>query len=367
MSERLKQLSDAGVSIWLDDLSRDRLRSGNLQRMIEERHVVGVTTNPSIFAKALSQGDDYSAQLRELKAGGASLQEVVTTLTSDDVREACDLLAGTYRSSGGFDGRVSIEVDPRLAHETDTTVDQARQLHALVDRENLLVKIPATDAGLPAITQTIAAGISVNVTLIFSVERYTQVLEAWLAGLEQAHADGRDLTGVHSVASVFVSRTDTAVDTRLEEIGTEAASELRGQAAIAVARLCFEAYEQVMASERWKRLEAAGANPQRPLWASTSTKDPSYRDTMYVEQLVTRGTVNTMPEETLLAFADHGEVHGDTVRGTYDEARNTLDAVEAAGVNLVDVFRQLEAEGVQKFITPWEGLLETMKEQLAQA
>ncbi len=364
MNDRLKKLSDAGVSIWLDDFSRERLTSGSLQELIDEFHVVGVTTNPSIFAKAMSSGDAYTAQLRELKEAGASLEEVVTTLTTDDVRDACDLFTGLYTSTDGVDGRVSIEVDPRLAHETQPTIDEARHLRDVVDRPNVLVKIPATTEGLPAITETIASGISVNVTLIFSVASYRDVLDAWLTGLEKAHDEGVDLTDIQSVASVFVSRTDVEVDKRLDAIGTPEAEDLKGKAALAVARLCHEAYQDVIASERWRTLAGYGARPQRPLWASTGTKDPSYRDTLYIEELVTRGTVNTMPENTLEAFADHGEVRGDTVRGTYDESRQVLEAVEAQGVDFDDVFDVLGKEGVTKFIEPWEELMTTMQEQL---
>lgn len=364
MNDRLKELSDAGVSIWLDDFSRERLTSGSLQELIDESHVVGVTTNPSIFAKAMSSGDAYTAQLRELKASGASLDEVVTTLTTDDVRDACDLFTDLYTETGGVNGRVSIEVDPRLAHETQPTVEEARRLHDLVDRPNVLLKIPATTEGLPAITATIAAGISVNVTLIFSVASYVDVLEAWMAGLEQAHEKGVDLTDIHSVASVFVSRTDVEVDKRLDAMDDPAASGMKGKAALAVARLCHEAYVSVIASERWQRLAGYGARPQRPLWASTGTKDPSYKDTLYIEELVTDGTVNTMPEGTMQAFADHGEVRGDTVLGTYAASRQVLQSVEVLGVDLADVFDVLGKEGVTKFIEPWEDLMTTLQAQL---
>lgn len=364
MTDRLKALSDAGVSIWLDDFSRERLNSGSLQELIDGSHVVGVTTNPAIFAKAMSAGDAYTGQLRELKAAGTSLDDVVTTLTTDDVRAACDLLTDIFRATDGADGRVSIEVDPRLAHETQPSIDQAQTLHGIVDRPNVHLKIPATDEGLPAITAALAAGISINVTLIFSVERYTQVLDAWMTGLEQAHAKGLDLSTIHSVASVFVSRTDVEVDKRLDALGSPDASKLRGTTAVAVARLCHEAYEQMLRTDRWTALAAHGAQPQRPLWASTGTKDPSLRDTLYIEELITANTVNTMPENTLQAFADHGEVRGDTVSGTYDESRRVLDAVEAAGIDMADVFAVLEREGVAKFIEPWEDLMTTLQDQL---
>lgn len=365
MTDRLKELSQAGVSIWLDDLSRERLESGNLAELTRTHSVVGVTSNPSIFAKALSDGDAYTEQLRGLKAAGETdPEDVITTLTTDDIRDACDLFRPIHDATNGFDGRVSLEVDPRLAHDLDGTVAQARTLHALVDRENLHIKIPATDAGLEAITATIAAGISVNVTLIFSVERYEQVLDAYLTGLEQAQRDGVDLSKIHSVASIFVSRNDVEVDKRLEAIGTDDALALRGKAALAISWLSHEAYAKVTASERWQSLAAAGANVQRPLWASTGTKNKAYSDVLYVEELVTTGVVNTMPEGTLQAFADHGETRGDTVVGRYAEGRRILDAVRAAGVDLDDVTATVESEGVQKFIDPWVELIATMQQQL---
>ncbi|MGV8847297.1 transaldolase [Tessaracoccus sp.] len=364
MTDRLKELSDAGVSIWLDDFSRERLDSGSLQQLIDTSHVVGVTTNPSIFAKAMSAGDAYTSQLRDLKGSGTELADVVTTLTTDDVRAACDLFTPLFLSTEGRDGRVSIEVDPRLAHETQKSVEEAHRLKGIVDRPNVLVKIPATPEGLPVIAATIAAGISINVTLIFSVERYVGVLDAWMTGLEEAHDKGIDLTTIESVASVFVSRTDVEVDKRLAALDSPEGRELKGKAALAVARLCHEAYEHAMASDRWQTLLGYGARPQRPLWASTGTKDPSYRDTLYIEELVTRNTVNTMPEKTLQAFADHGEVRGDTIVGTYDESRQILDAVEATGIDMVDVFAVLEREGVTKFIEPWEELMTTLQDQL---
>lgn len=365
MTDRLKELSQAGVSIWLDDFSRERLESGNLAELTRTHSIVGVTSNPSIFAKALSEGDAYNEQLRGLKAAGETdPEDVITTLTTDDIRNACDLFRPIYDATGGFDGRVSLEVDPRLAHELDRTVTQARALHALVDRENLHVKIPATDAGCKAITAAIAAGISINVTLIFSVKRYEQVLDAYLTGLEQAQTDGKDLSKIHSVASIFVSRNDVEVDKRLEAIGTDEALALRGKAALAISWLSHEAYAKVTASERWQALAAAGANVQRPLWASTGTKNADYSDVLYVEELITQGVVNTMPEKTLQAFADHGEVRGDTVVGRYDEGRQILDAVRAVGVDLADVDATVESEGVAKFIEPWEELIATMKQQL---
>lgn len=365
MTDRLKELSRAGVSIWLDDLSRDRLESGNLAELTRTHSVVGVTSNPSIFAKALSDGEAYTEQLRGLKAAGETdPEDVITTLTTDDIRNACDLFRPIYDATSGFDGRVSLEVDPRLAHDLDATVAQARALHALVDRENLHIKIPATDAGLQAITATIAAGISVNVTLIFSVQRYEQVLDAYLSGLEQAQRDGVDLSKIHSVASIFVSRNDVEVDKRLEAIGSDEALALRGRVGLAISWLSHEAYAKVTASDRWQALASAGANVQRPLWASTGTKNKEYSDVLYVEELITQGVVNTMPEKTLEAFADHGEVRGDTVVGRYDEGRRVIEALRAVGVDLDDVNATVEAEGVTKFIDPWVELIDTVQHQL---
>lgn len=367
MFDRLQALSNAGVSIWLDDLSRERLRSGNLEQLRDQDSVVGVTSNPSIFAAALTDGDAYAEQVRELKAAGRNVEEVITTLTTDDVRAACDVFRPVYDATDGYDGRVSIEVDPRLSDEAEATVGQARQLRQLVDRDNVLIKIPATLAGLDAIKDTIGAGISVNVTLIFCVERYASVLEAYMSGLESALESGLDLRGIHSVASIFISRVDVEVDKRLEAIGTDDALALRGKTALAVARLCHEVYVRTLASDRWQGLAGVGARRQRPLWASTGTKNPAYSDVAYVEGLITPDSVNTMPEKTLRAFADHGEVAGDAVAGTYAESRAILAAVTEAGVDLPDVYATLEAEGVEKFIAPWEKLIAAMQEQLEQA
>lgn len=358
--DRLGALSAAGVSIWLDDLSRGRLETGSLAHDVAERHIVGVTTNPSIFAAAVKGATQYDAQLASLAAEGMDAEHAVRVLTSDDVRAAADVLRGVHDATDGVDGRVSIEVDPRLAHDTNGTVTQARELWATVDRPNVLIKIPATVEGLPAITAVLAEGISVNVTLIFSLERYAAVLDAFLAGLEAAAASGHDLSGMASVASFFVSRVDSEVDKRLE--AAQPGSALKGTAAIANARLAFEHFEQVSAGERWQSLAAKGARPQRPLWASTSTKDPNFPDTMYVDELVTAGTVNTMPQATIDAFADHGQVptepsHWDTVRGTYDDSREVFARLAAAGVDFDDVTRVLEQEGVDKFVTAWEELL----------
>ncbi|HVV13348.1 transaldolase [Amycolatopsis sp.] len=367
MSDRLAQLSEAGVSIWLDDLSRERLDSGNLAGLIRDKHVVGVTTNPTIFANALSKGDAYDKQVRELAARGADLSATVRELTTTDVRNAADLFRDVYTATNGTDGRVSIEVDPRLAKDTAKTVAEAQDLWKTVDRPNVFIKIPATEEGLPAITATLAEGISVNVTLIFSVERYRKVIEAFFAGLEQAKANGHDLRSIESVASFFVSRVDTEVDKRLAAIGTDEAKALRGEAAIANARLAYAAYEELFASERWAALKAEGANPQRPLWASTGVKDPSYSDTRYVDQLVAPGTVNTMPEKTIEAVADHAEIDGDKVTGTGSQAQAVFDQLEGVGIDVRDVFLTLENEGVDKFEKSWQELLDTVEGQLGKA
>ena len=359
----LAALSAAGVSVWLDDLSRERLQSGNLTELINTRSVVGVTTNPSIFQAALSKGTAYDEQVRELASRGADVDATIRTVTTDDVRNACDLLAKVYEASGGVDGRVSIEVDPRLAHDTDKTILQAIELWKIVDRPNLLIKIPATLAGLPAITAVIAEGISVNVTLIFSVERHRAVMDAYLTGLEKAREAGHDLSRIHSVASFFVSRVDTEIDARLENIGGSALG-LRGKAGVANARLAYAAYEQVFGGPQFENLKAAGARVQRPLWASTGVKNPDYPDTLYVTELVAANTVNTMPEKTLEAVADHGQVTGDTISGTAAAAQAVFDELSAVGIDLADVFNLLEAEGVEKFEKSWGELLEATQGQL---
>ncbi|MCK5929196.1 MAG: transaldolase, partial [Nocardioides sp.] len=325
MSERLKALADAGVSIWLDDLSRERIETGNLAELVEQKSVVGVTTNPTIFAGAIADGERYDQQVRELVAEGKDVDEVIFELTTEDVRNACDVLAPVAERTAD-DGRVSIEVEPDLAHDTDATIASAKALWAAVDRPNALIKIPATAAGLPAITAVIAEGISVNVTLIFSVQRYQAVMDAYLEGLEKAKAAGHDLSTIRSVASFFVSRVDSEVDSRLEKIGTDEALALRGRAAVANARVAYGAFEGMLASERWQALAAEGAHPQRPLWASTGVKNPDYPDTLYVTDLVVADTVNTMPEKTLEAMADHGELQGDQVSGRAGEAQEVLDA-----------------------------------------
>ena len=360
----LRELSEAGVAIWLDDMSRGRLATDNLADLIRDKHVVGVTTNPTIFQKAISESELYDRQLRDLAVRGVDVEEAVRMVTTFDVRWACDTLRPVYDASGGSDGRVSIEVDPRLAHETERTIAEARQLWWLVDRPNLFIKIPATRAGLPAISQCLAEGISVNVTLIFSLDRYSEVMDAFVDGIERARAAGHDLTTLGSVASFFVSRVDTEVDKRLDKVGSAEASDLRGKAAIANARLAFERYEHVFGSERWAALEAAGARPQRPLWASTGVKDPAYDDTQYVVELVTAGIVNTMPEATLDAVADHGVVRGDTVRSSYADARQVMADLAQAGIDMDDVVQVLEDEGVEKFETSWNDLLSSTKEEL---
>ncbi|MGW2211328.1 transaldolase [Streptomyces sp. NPDC001781] len=364
MTDALKRLSEEGVAIWLDDLSRKRITSGNLAELIDQQHVVGVTTNPTIFQKAISQGDGYDQQLADLAARDVTVEEAIRMITTADVRDAADILRPVFDATDGKDGRVSIEVDPRLAHNTRATLAEARQLAWLVDRPNTLIKIPATEAGLPAIADTIGNGISVNVTLIFSLDRYRKVMDAYLNGLEKAKERGLDLSRIHSVASFFVSRVDSEIDKRLKAVGTDEAKALLGKAAVANARLAYQAYEEVFSSDRWKALEKAGANKQRPLWASTGVKDPAYSDTMYVTDLVAPNTVNTMPEATLEATDDHGEITGDTVSGTYGQARADLDAIEALGISYDEVVRVLEDEGVDKFEASWNDLLKSTEAEL---
>ncbi|TDC96744.1 transaldolase [Saccharopolyspora aridisoli] len=358
----LKALTDVGVSIWLDDLSRNRIMSGGFDELIEEYGLVGATSNPTIFANALSKEPEYDQQLDELAQAGVSRDRAARIITTDDVRDAADVFRDVYESTGGVDGRVSLEVDPRLAHDTDKTVAEAIDLWKAVDRPNLMVKIPATVAGLPAITRVIAEGISVNVTLIFSVERYEAVMDAYLAGLERAKANGHDLASIESVASFFVSRVDTEIDKRLDAM--QEGHPLRGQAAIANARLAYAAYQEVFSSERWKALQAEGARAQRPLWASTGVKDKSYSDTRYVDELAAPNTVNTMPESTLQATADHADVRGDLVSGTAEASKEVFDDLAAAGIDLDDVFTALETEGVDKFEKSWAEFLDTVADRL---
>jgi len=357
----LGQLSGAGVAVWLDDISRDRLHTGNLQELVDDYYVVGVTSNPTIFAHAMDHGDAYDGQLADLKARGVSVEEASRAITTYDIRWACDVLRPVYDATAGLDGRVSIEVDPRVAKDTHKTIAEARNLWWMVDRPNLFIKIPATPEGLPAITQAIAEGISVNVTLIFSLQRYGEVIDAYLAGLEQAKTAGREVSQIRSVASFFVSRMDTEVDSRLDKLGTPQAAALRGKAAIANARLAYELFERRFGGERWQALRVGGAQLQRPLWASTSTKDPAFPDTAYVTELVVSDTVNTMPEATIKATADHGELRGDTVHGTYDASRQVFTDLERLGISYDDVVQVLEDEGVAKFEASWNELLDTIK------
>jgi len=364
MTDVLGELTKAGVSVWLDDISRERLRTGNLASLVKDFHVRGVTSNPTIFANALAKGNAYDDQIKDLAIRGVAFEEASRMITTYDIRSGCDVLRPVYDSSGGVDGRVSIEVAPGIARDTAKTVAEAKQLWWLVDRPNLFIKIPATPEGIPAITATLAEGISVNVTLIFSLQRYAEVIDAFMAGLEQAAANGHDISTMASVASFFVSRVDTEVDKRLTKIGTPEAQALKGKAAIANARLAYELYEQKLDTDRWRALAAKGAKVQRPLWASTSTKDPSLPDTLYVVELVTADTVNTMPEATLHATADHGALRGDTVHGTYEESRAVFASLEALGISYDDVVQVLEDEGVSKFEASWNEMLATIKNEL---
>ena len=353
MADPLDELTAAGVSVWLDDLSRPLLRTGELSRLVRERHVVGITTNPTIFANAITGSADYDDQIWALGRQGHSTAEVLRTLTVTDVCGACDVLRPVYDATRNIDGRVSIEVDPHLAHHATEAIDEARELWRLVDRPNLFIKIPATKAGLPAIAQCLADGISVNVTLIFSLQRYGAVVDAFLDGMERARAAGRDLSTLVSVASFFVSRVDTEIDKRLDRIRSRQATALKGKAAIANARLAYEHYERIFTGDRWAALSAAGAQPQRPLWASTGVKDAAYDDTRYVVDLVTHGVVNTMPQATLAAVADHGTIRGDTIRPFYTDAREVLHQLAAVGIDYDDVVDQLEHDGVAKFEASW--------------
>jgi transaldolase len=363
--DTLAQLTEMGVSIWLDDISRERLSTGNLASLMRDMHVRGVTSNPTIFAKALSSGSAYAEQVADLAVRGVTVDEAARAITTYDIRWACDVLRPVYDASDGVDGRVSLEVDPRLARDTAKTIAEARALWWMVDRPNLFIKIPATVEGLPAITQCLSEGISINVTLIFSLERYGQVVDAYMAGLEAA--SGRDVANIASVASFFVSRVDTEVDERLDKIGTPEARALRGTAALANARLAYELFEQRFdeAAPRWAALRVRGARVQRPLWASTSVKDPSFAATMYVTELVAPHTVNTMPEATMHATAAADGLHGYTIQGTYDAAREAWRQLEELGVHYDDVVKLLEDQGVDKFKTSWVELLETIRREMA--
>jgi transaldolase len=365
MADPLAELSAAGLTIWLDDLSRTRLASGSLADLVRDCHVVGVTTNPTIFQRAMSHSDCYDRQLSDLAMRGVEVEEAVRMITTFDVRWACDVLRDAHDASDGVDGRVSVEVDPRFAHDTEQTVAEARQLWWLVDRPNLFVKIPATKAGLPAIAQCLAEGISINVTLIFSLQRYAEVMDAFLEGVERAHAAGHDLTRLASVASFFVSRVDTEIDQRLDAIGSVETKGLRGHATIANARLAHQRYAEVFASDRWRPLAEAGARPQRPLWASTGVKDPAYTDTRYVLELVTGGVVNTMPEATLRAVAHHGVVRGDTIRPRYSDAATVMAALADLGIDYDDVVDKLEHDGLTTFQASWAALAETLQQKIA--
>ena len=357
-------LSALGVSIWLDDLSRERIRSGNLAELIDTRDVVGVTTNPTIFAGAVADSESYQDSVEVLAAAGASADDAVLEITTADVAAAADVFRGVFDRTDGLDGRVSIEVPPGLAFDAAGTLAAAEELWAKVDRPNVFIKIPATAEGLTAITDTIARGISVNVTLIFALERYREVIDAYLTGLERAQEAGIDLGTIRSVASFFVSRVDTEVDDRLDAIGSAEAKALRSKAGIANARLAFELFEQEFASDRAQALLAAGAHVQRPLWASTGVKDPALPDTLYVTELAVDGTVNTMPEKTLEATFEHAEVRGDAVTGAYADAREVLDGLARLGVDIDDVTATLEREGVEKFIVSWDELLATVQAAL---
>jgi transaldolase len=361
--DTLAQLTAAGVAVWLDDISRERLSTGNLEQLMRDFHVRGVTSNPTIFAHSISAGHAYDEQLADLSVRGVGVDEAARAITTYDIRWACDVLRPVYDETNGQDGRVSIEVDPRIARDTAKTIAEARALWWLVDRPNLFIKIPATAEGLPAITQCLSEGISINVTLIFSLQRYAGVIDAFMAGLEGAV--GRDVSTIESVASFFVSRVDTEVDNRLEKLGTPEAAELRGKAAIANARLAYQLFEERFASPRWSALSARGARVQRPLWASTSTNDPALPDTMYVVDLVAPDTVNTMPEPTLRATADHGQLRGNTIQGTYEASKRVFEQLEALGISYDDVVDVLEQEGVQKFAASWNQLLETIKKEMS--
>ncbi len=357
MTDRLAELSDAGVAIWLDDLSRQRIRSGNLKALLVDQHVVGVTTNPSIFQAAMSKDDAYDEDIASLAREGKSTEEVVRLLTASDVREACDIMKPAWEASNGIDGCVSLEVEPKLAHDTEGTITQARELWKGVDRQNLFIKIPATVEGIPAIRQVLSEGTNVNVTLIFSLERYTDVMEAYLSALEERVARGEGIDRLNSVASFFVSRVDSEIDKRLTTIGTDHAKSLLGKAAVANARVAYEKFSGVFDGQRWLALERAGAHRQRPLWASTGVKNPDYPDTMYVTDLVASGTVNTMPEATLEAVADHATITGDTITANYASAHDVLSQIGAVGIDLAEVTELLEVEGVEKFETAWNDLL----------
>lgn len=367
MTSTTQALSDLGVSIWLDDLSRSRMTSGSLQELIDTRGVVGVTTNPTIFAGALAHGDAYAEQVAVLAAAGVDASEAVFRITTDDVRAGCDIFRPVFEATNGQDGRVSIEVAPNLAFDTAGTIAEAKRLWATVDRPNVMIKIPATQEGLPAIEEAIASGISVNVTLIFSIDRYRAVADAYLTGLERAKSAGIDLSTIRSVASFFVSRVDTEIDQRLAKIGGATATQLKSRAGVANAQLAYEAFQQIFRGARATQLLAAGAHTQRPLWASTGVKDPALPDTLYVTELAVADTVNTMPEKTLEATFDHAPLHGDAVTGSYAQARGVIDGLAAVGIGIDEVTALLEREGVEKFIGSWTELIDSVGAALAAA
>jgi len=367
MTTPTQELSNIGVSIWLDDLSKDRLTSGSLKNLMAEHNVVGVTSNPTIFAGSLANSDAYKPDIHALAIEGLSPEETAFGVMVADVQGACDLLVGVFTSTSGQDGRVSLEVSPTLAHDTEATVKQAKELWARVGRDNLMVKIPATREGIPAITEVIAAGISVNVTLIFSLERYRMVIEAYLEGIARALAAGHDIGTIRSVASFFVSRVDAAIDPLLEQIGTPEALSLKSKAAIANARLAYELFTEMHSAPAAQELVSAGMHPQRPLWASTGVKDPALPEALYVTELAAPETVNTMPEKTLHATARNGGVAGDRVSGAANESREVLAALETLGISLPEVTEELEREGVAKFIVSWHELLDTVSQAISES
>jgi transaldolase len=367
MTSPLSQLAANGVSIWLDDLSRTRIKSGALAELITSRSVSGVTTNPTIFAGSIGKGEGYGEQVAELAAAGATATEAIFEITTRDVADACDIFKDVYVASHGFDGRVSIEVEPGLANDTAGTVTQAKELYEKVNRENVMIKIPATRAGLAAITEVIASGISVNVTLIFSLQRYKEVIAAYKAGVALAKAAGKDITKIHSVASFFVSRVDTEIDKRLSAIGTLDANTMKSKAALANARLAYELFEQEFADSDWQEMERMGANKQRPLMASTGVKDPALLDTLYVTELVAPMLVNTMPEKTMEAVFAHGVIPANSINGKYEEAKLVLHTINAMGISYDEVTELLEKEGVEKFIVSWNELVDSVNQALEAA
>jgi len=366
MSTPTSQLAEIGVSIWLDDLSKDRLTSGSLQELMQKHCVVGVTSNPTIFAGAVAGSDSYRDSILAMKAQGATAEQAVFEIMIGDVQGACDLLAPVFEKSGGVDGRVSLEVSPLLARDTEGTIAEARDLWKRVDRPNLMIKIPATAEGLPAITEALSFGISVNVTLIFSLERYAKVIEAYFEGIKKAQAAGIDISTIYSVASFFVSRVDTAIDPRLDAIGTPAARELRSRAAVANARLAYELCEIRHQEDSARALTRAGMNQQRPLWASTGVKDPALPQALYVTELAVADVVNTMPEKTLHATEAEGVVSGDRVTGFYEDSREVMASLQALGIDIDQVTDELEHDGVAKFVQSWHDLLSTIEQVMSE-